>query len=54
MADPEVGTRSAQIAASVTQSMQRDVFELFTRAAQAQAGVTINQAAVDAVNAQMQ
>lgn len=54
MADPEVGTRSAQIAASVTQSMQRDVFELFTRAAQAQTGVTINQAAVDAVNAQMQ
>jgi peptidyl-prolyl cis-trans isomerase D len=54
MADPEVGTRRAQIAAALGQSMQRDVFELFTKAAQAQTPVRINQAAVDAVNAQMQ
>lgn len=54
MADPEVGTRRAQIATAISQSMQRDVFELFTRAAQAQTPVHINQAAVDAVNAQMQ
>jgi len=54
MNDPEVGTRRAQIAASLDQSMARDVFELFARAAQAQSGVKINQAAVDAVNAQMQ
>lgn len=54
MADPEVGTRRAQIATSLDQSMARDVFELFARAAQAQTGVKINQAAVDAVNAQMQ
>lgn len=54
MADPEVGTRRAQIGASLDQSMARDVFELFARAAQAQTGVKINQVAVDAVNAQMQ
>ncbi len=54
LTDPEVGTRRAQIGASLDQSMARDVFELFTRAAQAQTGVRINQAAVDAVNAQMQ
>lgn len=54
LADPEVGTRRAQIGASLEQSLARDVFELFTRAAQAQTAVRINQAAVDAVNAQMQ
>ena len=54
MSNPEVATRRAQIGASANQSMARDVFELFTRAAQAEAGVSINQAAVDAVNAQMQ
>lgn len=54
LADPDVGTRRAQISASLDQSLARDVFELFTRAAQAQTAVRINQAAVDAVNAQMQ
>jgi peptidyl-prolyl cis-trans isomerase D len=54
MANPDVATRRAQIGVSANQSMARDVFELFTRAAQAEAGVSINQAAVDAVNAQMQ
>jgi len=35
-------------------SMRQDVFEYFTRAIQTRSGVTVNQTAVDAVNAQMQ
>lgn len=35
-------------------SMRQDVFEYFTRAIQARSGVTVNQTAVDAANAQMQ
>jgi peptidyl-prolyl cis-trans isomerase D len=34
--------------------MRQDVFDYFTRALQSQAGVTLNQTAVDAVNAQVQ
>jgi len=35
-------------------SLRQDVFEYFTRAIQTRSGVTVNQTAVDAVNAQMQ
>ncbi|SMO34717.1 peptidyl-prolyl cis-trans isomerase [Paracoccus laeviglucosivorans] len=42
------------IVAGQTDSLRQDVFEYFTRAVQTRAGVTVNQTAVDAVNAQMQ
>ena len=42
------------IDARLADSMRQDVFDYFTRALQAQAGVTLNQTAVDAVNAQVQ
>ena len=42
------------IDARLTDAMRQDVFDYFTRALQAQAGVTVNQTAVDAVNAQAQ
>ncbi|RCW84856.1 SurA N-terminal domain-containing protein [Paracoccus lutimaris] len=42
------------IEARLSDAMRQDVFDYFTRALQAQAGVTVNQTAVDAVNAQAQ
>ena len=42
------------IDARLADSMRQDVFDYFTRALQSQAGVTLNQTAVDAVNAQVQ
>lgn len=42
------------ISARLADSLRQDVFDYFTRALQAQAGVTLNQTAVDAVNAQVQ
>lgn len=52
-ANPDVAARRAQLAAQLGQSLGNDVFEQFTRAAQAQYGLVLNEAAVDAVNAQM-
>ena len=42
------------IDARLADSLRQDVFEYFTRALQAQGGVTLNQTAIDAVNAQLQ
>ena len=42
------------IYARLADSLRQDVFEYFTRALQAQGGVTLNQTAIDAVNAQLQ
>ncbi|MFT4014025.1 MAG: SurA N-terminal domain-containing protein [Paracoccus sp. (in: a-proteobacteria)] len=38
----------------LSDSLRQDVFDYFSRALQAQAGITVNQTAVDAVNAQVQ
>jgi peptidyl-prolyl cis-trans isomerase D len=42
------------IEARLTDSVRQDIFDYFTRALQTQAGVTVNQTAIDAVNAQAQ
>ncbi len=43
-----------KISASLGQSVGRDLFEMYTKATQAEVGITLNQAAINAVNAQMQ
>lgn len=43
-----------QIKASLSQSISRDIFEMFTRAAQADVGISLNPQVIAAVNAQMQ
>ncbi|QFQ86520.1 peptidylprolyl isomerase [Paracoccus kondratievae] len=52
------GDEAAQIRdtidARLTDSLRQDVFDYFTRALQAQGGATVNQTAVEAVNAQVQ
>ncbi|MCY1125233.1 SurA N-terminal domain-containing protein [Frigidibacter sp. RF13] len=53
-ADAAVAAKRAQIEATLDQSLARDVFEQFARTLQANAGLSLNQAAVAAVNAQMQ
>lgn len=56
-ADPNSDTvkaARAKISASLGQSVGRDLFEMYTKATQAEVGITLNQAAIDAVNAQMQ
>lgn len=50
----EAGDVRDSIDARLADSLRQDVFDYFTRALQAQGGVTLNQTAVDAVNAQMQ
>lgn len=50
----EAGQIRDGISARLADSLRQDVFDYFTRALQAQGGVTLNQTAVDAVNAQMQ
>lgn len=52
--DEEAAQVRDGIEARLTDSMRQDLFEYFTRALQAQAGVTVNQTAVDAANAQAQ
>lgn len=42
------------LSSRIADSMRQDVFEYFSRAIQARSGATVNQTAVDAVNAQMQ
>ncbi|MTH58280.1 peptidylprolyl isomerase [Paracoccus litorisediminis] len=51
---PEAGQMRDSIANRLGDSMRQDVFDYFTRAVQAQSGVTVNQTAIDAVNTQMQ
>lgn len=43
-----------QIKQRMSQSLQNDVFEYYTRAAQRNAGVKVNQSAIDSINAQVQ
>lgn len=50
--DPVKAARE-KISASLGQSVGRDLFEMYTKATQAEVGITLNQAAIDAVNAQM-
>ncbi|MDS9467309.1 SurA N-terminal domain-containing protein [Paracoccus sp. MBLB3053] len=50
----EVEQMRSGITGRIADSLRQDVFEYFTRALQNQAGVSINQTAIDAVNAQMQ
>ena len=50
----EAGQIRDGISARLADSLRQDVFDYFTRALQAQGGVTLNQTAVDAVNAQVQ
>lgn len=54
MASPDVTAQRDQIKATLSQSIGRDVFDMFTRAAQAEVGISLNPAAIEAVNAQMQ
>ncbi|WP_134678870.1 peptidylprolyl isomerase [Paracoccus ravus] len=51
---PEIGMMRDGIANRISDSMRQDVFDYFTRALQAQSGVSLNQTAIDAVNTQMQ
>lgn len=50
----DVQAQRDKVKASLSQSLSRDMFEMFTRAAQSRVGVSLNSQAVDAVNAQMQ
>lgn len=50
----EAGQVRDGIESRLADSMRQDVFDYFTRALQIQNGVTVNQTAVDAVNAQVQ
>lgn len=52
--DGEAAQVREGIDARLSDSMRQDVFEYFTRALQAQVGITLNQTAIDAVNAQVQ
>ncbi len=54
MSDPDVTAQRDQLQASLTQSISRDIFDMFTRAAQAEVGIVLNPQAIEAVNAQMQ
>lgn len=50
----EAGQIREGISARLADSLRQDVFDYFTRALQTRNGVTLNQTAVDAVNAQVQ
>ncbi len=54
MASDTVKAAREKIGGSLGQSIGRDLFEMFGKATQAKAGITLNQAAINAVNAQMQ
>ncbi|MGC1487940.1 MAG: peptidylprolyl isomerase, partial [Albidovulum sp.] len=51
---PEVTAMRDQISNRLNQSVARDLFEMFTRAAQAEVGISLNTQVIAAVNAQMQ
>lgn len=53
-ADAEVKAVNDSVATQLSQSMAQDLFALYARAAQVEAGLTINSAAISAVQAQMQ
>ncbi|WP_223252034.1 hypothetical protein [Paracoccus mutanolyticus] len=50
----DAGQMRDAIAARMADSLRQDVFDYYSRALQARAGATVNQTAVDAVNAQAQ
>ncbi|NRA99475.1 MAG: SurA N-terminal domain-containing protein [Rhodobacteraceae bacterium] len=52
--DPDVAQLDAVVTQQTTQQIARDMLAAFTTAAQAEAGVTVNQAAINAVQAQLQ
>ena len=52
-ADPEVSGFAASISQQVEQSLSDDLFSAFATAMQAQAGITLNGAAIEAVHAQL-
>jgi peptidyl-prolyl cis-trans isomerase D len=54
MADATVQAQRDQLKANLSQSIGRDIFEMFTRAAQAEVGISLNPQVIAAVNAQMQ
>lgn len=51
--NPDVISKRDNIKAGLSASLGRDLFELYTKTTQTGAGVTLNQAAVEAVNSQM-
>lgn len=51
--DADAKALKTAIAAQIEQGMAQDAFQLFSAGLAAQAGITINQAAIDAVHAQM-
>ncbi len=53
-ADPEVVAVKDAVAKQLSQSTAQDLFELYARAAEIEAGISINSAAINAVQAQMQ
>ncbi|MCX8508401.1 MAG: peptidyl-prolyl cis-trans isomerase, partial [Rhodobacteraceae bacterium] len=53
MATDTVKALRAKLANELGQSVGRDLFEMYTRARQADVGITLDQAAINAVNAQM-
>lgn len=54
MTSADVVAQRDQLKTNLSQSIGRDIFDMFTRAAQAEVGITLNPGAIDAVNAQMQ
>lgn len=52
--DADVQARRTQIRDTVAQSVGRDIFDLYTRAAQSTDGLVLNQQAIDAINTQLQ
>ncbi|MGB7271169.1 MAG: SurA N-terminal domain-containing protein [Albidovulum sp.] len=54
LSSPEVAAMRDQISDRLNQSVARDLFEMFTRAAQAEVGISLNTQVIAAVNAQMQ
>jgi peptidyl-prolyl cis-trans isomerase D len=51
--DPDVVSLRRQVDDQMNQAFAQDVFQLFTQAIEARAGIRLNQAAIAAVNAQM-
>jgi peptidyl-prolyl cis-trans isomerase D len=53
-ADPELAQSVAQLDAQASQSLAGDVLQLFTEALQSDAKITVDQTAIEAVQAQLQ
>ena len=50
--DPDTNVLARSIEGRVTQSLSQDIFQAFTNAVQSEAGISINQSAINAVHAQ--